>query len=667
LTANDVLSLGGANATTMSAFTFSSTTGGTASASSTGKVQLVVNATNSDTVTLSKLMVDGVTLDGASGNTGLAGQWNDMGTTTVNGTTYKVYNHSTTEAQVLISNATVNTPATTQAVAIVRAEVSNNTYVDEFNTGTAPLKTDPLTGNFVGSFVDTIQSDAWTIKQTNSTDTAALTGLFVGKTHFSGYVGIDSDNHLMINPQNGQTTPGATLTFTSRFGPFNSVSLKHADLQGELSNGALVTFFDAAGNVVGQTTLKVANSASVSTFSHTLDAGVQATSFKVSLRTQDFWTLDELSATTSGTQSYASGASMTNSTPTLKGTYASALAAGEVINIYEGATYIGTATVDQTTKTWSYNIAAGTGFGSHTYVAKVVNAAGTVISASGNFVINQLASPLALDLNGDGVQTTTLAEGVQFDLLADGSARQVSWLDEHDGFLARDLNQNGVVDSGAELMGTSTVLKNGQLAKDGWQALADLDSNADGIISIHDEAYLDLKVWVDGNSDGVTQLGEMRSLQDQGIESISLAHDHSESTQNGNVLQGLSSFTTTDGQNHEIVDAWLQVATGQSTYDITGERQADGSTTAGSLRLDASDVLASPVQNVDGQHVVHVTGDANDTVNLTSLLDLGPGQGLWEATGTVMDQGMAYNRYTYTGNHDIAVLIDTNIHNVQMG
>ena len=36
LTANDVLSLGGANATTMSGYAFASTTGGAASASSTG-------------------------------------------------------------------------------------------------------------------------------------------------------------------------------------------------------------------------------------------------------------------------------------------------------------------------------------------------------------------------------------------------------------------------------------------------------------------------------------------------------------------------------------------------------------------------------------------------------------------------------------------------------
>jgi hypothetical protein len=54
---------------------------------------------------LDTLQQDGVTTNGSQGNTGLSGQWSDMGTTVIGGVTYRVYNHSTTEAQVL---STVN-------------------------------------------------------------------------------------------------------------------------------------------------------------------------------------------------------------------------------------------------------------------------------------------------------------------------------------------------------------------------------------------------------------------------------------------------------------------------------------------------------------------------------------------------------------------------------
>ena len=66
-----------------------------------------------------------------------------------------------------------------------------------------------------------------------------------------------------------------------------------------------------------------------------------------------------------------------------------------------------------------------------------------------------------------------------------------------------------------------------------------------------------LQVWVDANSNGVSDAGELRSLADAGVLSIDLKHDNAQTTQNGNVLQGFSSFTTTDGQSHQIVDAWL--------------------------------------------------------------------------------------------------------------
>ena len=65
-----------------------------------------------------------------------------------------------------------------------------------------------------------------------------------------------------------------------------------------------------------------------------------------------------------------------------------------------------------------------------------------------------------------------------------------------------DLNHDGHVTSGAELLGNNTQLADGSLAKDGWAALAQYDANADGVINAKDAAFADLKVWVDANGDG---------------------------------------------------------------------------------------------------------------------------------------------------------------------
>ncbi|MDD4617097.1 MAG: hypothetical protein PHW76_08320 [Alphaproteobacteria bacterium] len=47
---------------------------------------------------------------------------------------------------------------------------------------------------------------------------------------------------------------------------------------------------------------------------------------------------------------------------------------------------------------------------------------------------------LALDLNGDGVQTTALADSsVYFDLHGTGYAAKTVWVESHDGFLVRDV------------------------------------------------------------------------------------------------------------------------------------------------------------------------------------------------------------------------------------
>jgi hypothetical protein len=175
-----------------------------------------------------------------------------------------------------------------------------------------------------------------------------------------------------------------------------------------------------------------------------------------------------------------------------------------------------------------------------------------------------LKTPLMLDLDGGGVSTRSLAQGVLFDLDGDGTLEQTAWVSTGDGLLVRDLNHNGRIDNGRELFGSSTELPDGGRAQDGFQALAALDSNADGRIDQADEAYASLKVWVDANSDGVSDAGELCGLAEAGVRSIGLAAEASTRRDQGNIVGLVASFERDDGVSAEIADVWLQLSSAQA-------------------------------------------------------------------------------------------------------
>ena len=121
-------------------------------------------------------------------------------------------------------------------------------------------------------------------------------------------------------------------------------------------------------------------------------------------------------------------------------------------------------------------------------------------------------SPLVIDLDGDGVETTTVESGVYFDHDDNGFAEKSGWVGKDDGLLVRDINNNGQIDDGTELFGNNTVLSNGQKATNGFEALADLDSNSDGVFNSSDTAWNQVKVWKDANQNGKVDSGELLSL-----------------------------------------------------------------------------------------------------------------------------------------------------------
>lgn len=163
--------------------------------------------------------------------------------------------------------------------------------------------------------------------------------------------------------------------------------------------------------------------------------------------------------------------------------------------------------------------------------------------------------PLALDLNGDGKIGISPASngGAYFDHNGDGVSHKSSWINKEDGILAYDRNGNGNIDNGGELFGNFTQIKdkesNQRLAKDGYEALKEFDSNNDGLIDKNDDKFKDLKIWQDANSNGISDEGELKSLDGLGIASLSLNHNEvNEDLGGGNTLTLKGSYTKTNGQ-----------------------------------------------------------------------------------------------------------------------
>ncbi|WP_116894551.1 hypothetical protein [Pseudomonas savastanoi] len=168
------------------------------------------------------------------------------------------------------------------------------------------------------------------------------------------------------------------------------------------------------------------------------------------------------------------------------------------------------------------------------------------------------SSPLILDLNGDGVSTTSVSSGAHFDHNADNRAEATGWIAGADGLLVWDRNENGVIDNGKELFGDQMVLVGGARASNGFEALKELDSNGDGVFSSSDSLFSKVGVWIDSNSNGISEASEIHKLYDVGVASINVDYKVSSNLDaGGNDHRQLGSYTKVDGSVLAIDDVWF--------------------------------------------------------------------------------------------------------------
>src|SRR3989339_1740474 len=118
------------------------------------------------------------------------------------------------------------------------------------------------------------------------------------------------------------------------------------------------------------------------------------------------------------------------------------------------------------------------------------------------------------DANGEGVMrdvlfryenTVSNTDGVYFDMDGNGiKEKMLTWTDPNEWMVVKDLNGDGIINSGREVVGNQMILSNGTKAADTIQALKTFDIDHDGKVDSADNSGL--AFWTDRNHNGLTDI-----------------------------------------------------------------------------------------------------------------------------------------------------------------
>ena len=180
-----------------------------------------------------------------------------------------------------------------------------------------------------------------------------------------------------------------------------------------------------------------------------------------------------------------------------------------------------------------------------------------------------IVSPIILDLDGRGVTTVPAYVGrARYDMDGDGIADITSWMGRGEGMLFLDRDANGTLSNAGEFSFVNDV----EGAASDLVGLRAFDSNGDGTLSSGDGRFADFRIWRDGNGDGGVQNGEIMTLAEAGVASLNLLGQAVEgNTALGDVaVLNTGSYTRTDGQTAQFIDAALTYFSGAAPSNVSG-------------------------------------------------------------------------------------------------
>ncbi len=187
-------------------------------------------------------------------------------------------------------------------------------------------------------------------------------------------------------------------------------------------------------------------------------------------------------------------------------------------------------------------------------------------SAAGNMGDgNGQTDPLVLDLTGNGFNLSALSPTSPYvDFTGTGFAQKTGWTGAGCGLLC-------AVDSS----GNATLFTGSGGTSNGFSQLAGLDANHDGQITDADPGWSSLRVWVDANNNGVVDPGELETLGQLGITSISLTTSADDQTVAGNLIGAIGSYTLSDGTTRSIADVSFETSPTYTRPDVAVPISAD--------------------------------------------------------------------------------------------
>ncbi|MBB3458852.1 hypothetical protein FHT86_007178, partial [Rhizobium sp. BK313] len=215
--------------------------------------------------------------------------------------------------------------------------------------------------------------------------------------------------------------------------------------------------------------------------------------------------------------------------------------------------------------------------------------------------------PLVLNLSGKQVHTVSAqASNVHFNVTGNGANVPTGWITSDEGFLVLDPNGENIT-SGAQWIPSFGFLQQ-------------YDVNHNGVLTAREADAAGIKVWIDKNSDGVTEPGELYTLGALGIASINLKSTITGAYDNGNFIANDSTFTWSSGGTGDIADTYLMngaTSVGDRAYKTSGSTTtiaADGTVTEILTGSNISiDMAASGVNSVidQGSSDVIAAGNAS--------------------------------------------------------